>query len=377
MTKKEFIELLDKFEKGECSEEEQKVLFKYCESIQISGLEYAWDLTEREEARIRLFARIQSTINETPVIATKKVSVKKIWYAAAAVLLLIASGSLYWRSTLGNEIPANAITLELEDGSIQIIEENGTNSIVSSQGVVLGTQTGNSITYTDTYGSVKSEAVAYNTLRIPYGKIFNLQLSDGTKVHLNAGSSLRYPVQFSGLKNREVTVKGEAYLEVTKDSLHPFIVNANNLNVRVLGTSFNVSAYPEDEISEVVLVEGLVGLYTDAQSFDKDQSEILHPGFKASFTKADQSFEQSEVLTSVYTSWMHGEMVFRNMSFSNILKKLERKYDVQITNTNEGISKVKFNASFGKNASLEEILSELKTMYDIQYTMKDNLITIN
>ncbi|QTD39157.1 DUF4974 domain-containing protein [Polaribacter batillariae] len=210
--------------------------------------------------------------------------------------------------------------------------------------------------------------MAYNTLNVPYGKTFELRLSDGTVVHLNAGSSITYPVEFIEGKNRQVSITGEAYVNVTKDSLHPFIVSLNDLNVRVLGTQFNVSAYPEDNVSEIVLVEGSVAMYGKKEKFNKEASVLLEPGFKGRFNKQNHGITKNKVITSTYTSWVNGKLVFRNMTFENILKKLERHYNVNIVNKNKTLSQKKFNANFGKEP-LANVLNELKKYYGVQYGM--------
>src|SRR5690606_36367432 len=117
-----------------------------------------------------------------------------------------------------------------------------------------------------------SDKLAYNTLKIPFGKKFRLQLSDGTMVHINSGSTLKYPIKFIAGENRQVYLDGEAFFDVAKDKKHPFIVNADNLNVRVLGTHFNVSNYPEDAVTDVVLVEGSVGMYRSNEEFDASKN---------------------------------------------------------------------------------------------------------
>ena len=253
----------------------------------------------------------------------------------------------------------------MEDGSVKIIEENSSVTLTNSKGAVLGQQKGNEIVYSD--AEVGDELV-YNTLKVPFGKRFELSLSDGTKAYLNAGSSLKYPVKFLRGQDRNVYITGEAFLEVAKDSLRPFIVNTEKMNVRVLGTKFNVSSYPEDDNSEVVLVEGAVSLYKANVDYDPSREVLLRPGYKGSFSKKSNEISKDSVITSLYTSWMKGELIFRNMSFSNIIKKLERHYNVAIVNNNTALGAKKFNANFGE-ASLEKVLQELKANYGVEYTI--------
>jgi len=264
--------------------------------------------------------------------------------------------------------PENAITIQLEDGSVKIIEDNGTAKITDKNGTVLGSQKGNRLVYNK---KNKGGTLVYNTITVPYGKTFQLQLSDGTQAHLNAGSSLKYPVKFLKGKERQIFVSGEIYLNVAKDSLRPFIANANNLNIRVLGTRFNISAYPEDMTTDVVLVEGSVSLYSITDEFGTENNTVLKPGYKGSYNREQNGFTTNKVSTGIYTSWMNGKLIFRNMTFENILKKLERHYNVIIKNENRELSKKKFNANFG-NEPIRNVLEELKANYDIDYEITDN-----
>jgi len=137
------------------------------------------------------------------------------------------------------------ITLELADGNIQVISEDGTTQVVDKNGNVVGTQNGDKLIYS---ADTEVETLTYNKLTIPYGKRFDILLSDGTTVFLNSGSSIKYPVKFIKGMNRQVFLDGEAFFEVAKDEKHPFIVDAQELNVEVLGTKFNVSSYQEMNI---------------------------------------------------------------------------------------------------------------------------------
>lgn len=294
-------------------------------------------------------------------------------YAAVAVLFL-GIAYFYHQSFLTSDLKntttpnEESITLELENGSMEIISEGVITQIVNTDGKVIGQQNGNRLIYNKTEGD--SDELVYNQLTVPYGKRFELELSDGTTAYLNAGSSLKYPVKFLKGESRQVYLTGEAFLDVAKNVDQPFIINTGELNIRVLGTQFNVSTYPEDETSEVVLVEGSVGLYSGNEDYQVEQSTVLKPGFKGSFNKKNGEMTTKPVITSIYTSWMNGELVFRNMTFGNILKKLERHYNVIIINKNIMLSDKVFNANFGKEP-IQNVLEELKNNYGIRYEISD------
>ncbi|MBJ6367247.1 FecR family protein [Snuella sedimenti] len=302
--------------------------------------------------------------------------IKNVIKYAAIVVVLLGTGFIYQKGYFNNEsapvIPEESITLQLDNGNIKVIKEDGTTQVVDEDGNVIGNQNGAQLTYSN---SVAKDKLVYNTLTVPYGKRFEVQLSDGTNVHLNAGTSLKYPVKFlKGEKTRQVFLNGEAYFDVTEDTAHPFVVNAENLNVQVLGTEFNVSAYPEDTTTDVVLVEGSVGLYTDAGSLK--ESTTITPSTKGTLNKELQKITTETVDTSLYTAWMEGGLMFRNMPFKNIAKKLERYYNVHIIITDSQLNEEVFYANF-KEEPLENVLSYFRDSYELEYTIKGNTIFIN
>lgn len=375
MRKEEFLELSDKFQKDQCSESEKSALLDFCEKVQDKDLMGKWDLSEEEDSRLRLLIRIKATIDSENNSSSKSITIWRSFGRIAAIFLgLIAVGLLYFQLTNGDKdiIPQNAITLELEDGTIKVLDEGSSITIANKQGEVVGKQKGEKLIYD---GDKSSEKAAFNILKVPYGKRFAITLSDGTNVQLNSGTSLRYPVSFISGMDRSVHLTGEAYFDVTKDSLSPFVVSADKVDIHVLGTKFNVSSYPEDSNSDIVLLEGSVGLKSGMKGISKEYDGILEPGFKATIQKKTGNIATKPVLTDIYLAWIEGELVFRNMSFDNILKKLERHYDVSITNTNEDLSKEVFNASFG-NVPLRKVLQDLHITYDIDYTINGSEIMI-
>jgi len=322
----------------------------------------------------RIYKKLESRIRKHNK-KSKKLKFFKVFKYASIVVLFLGLGYLYQSGYFNSNkpfvVPNEQITLQLENGTIKIINEDGTSQVKDAKGNIIGTQNGTKIAYSNT---ANEETLVYNTLTVPYGKRFEISLSDGTTVHLNAGTSLKYPVKFLKGQTRQVFLKGEAFFKVSKDAHHPFVVNSDALNVQVLGTQFNVSSYPEDIETDVVLVEGSVNLYTTK---NKDNNVLLKPGFKASYAKnAANPIAVNPVITSIYTSWVDGELVFRNITFDNILKKMERQYNVTIVNNNTELANEKFNASF-RNEPIEKILEYFKITYNINYTINKNKILIN
>jgi hypothetical protein len=222
--------------------------------------------------------------------------------------------------------------------------------------------------------NIDIKELVYHSLKVPYGKRFNIVFSDGSKAYLNSGSFIRYPVKFIEDKKREVFLEGEAFFDVAENKNELFIVNSNGINVEVYGTKFNVRNYSEDFNSDIVLVEGSVGINNSEVS----ELTMLKPGFKGSVDKENFRVETSKVNTKIYTSWIDGEVIFRNETFSQILKKLERLYNVTIINNkNESLDEV-FNAAIDvENENIEQVLEYFNKIYNIEYQIFNNKIIIN
>lgn len=269
----------------------------------------------------------------------------------------------------------DAITLQLENGNIEIITEDGTSMIKDPAGKIVGVQRGKKLVYEDTDTKKK---LVYNTLSVPNGQKFNIELSDGTIIHLNSGSSIKFPITFVKGKQRQVFLVGEAYFEVAHDRDHPFVVNAQNLDITVYGTKFNVSNYPEDTDMEIVLVDGSVSLIESNTAKTDNKEVFLKPGFMGVFNKVNNNISQEEVNTSIYTSWMNGNLVFRNIPFENIIQKLERHYNVVIINNNKRLAAETFNATIEtKYETIEQVFNYFNKVHQIEYKIVENKIIIN
>jgi len=272
------------------------------------------------------------------------------------------------------QIADDKITLELENGNVKVIQTSGEQQRINISGKVVAEQIGNTLNYEK---ENSAEELAYNILTIPNGKKFQIVLSDGTKVYLNSGTVLKYPVKFiTGLNRQIYLLEGEAYFDVAKDAKHPFIVNADDMNVRVLGTEFNISTYPEDLSINTVLVEGSVSIFGSDKKYDKANSLELKPGYKASWNKDKNNISVEEVDTNVYTGWKNGKLIFKNSQFKNILKKLERHYNVTIINNNTKLNEQYYDATFDTE-TIEQVLNSFNKSYKIEYTIKNNKIIIN
>ncbi len=293
-----------------------------------------------------------------------------------AAIFIGAFVSIYYFQT--KEVPETQfqvaeeyIKLKMGDDRIQLIDQVETQKIVSTSGETIARQEGSNIRY---MSDSKIDELIFNELQIPNGKVFNLELSDGTVVHLNSGTKIRYPVKFLKGKKREVFIEGEAYFDVAKDKAHPFIVNADKIAITVLGTKFNVSSYRADSEITTVLVEGSVNITNTLAS---EHNLVLKPGMKGAWHKTQQSINMEKVDTHLYVGWIKGELIFRNSSFNIMAKTLERKYNVTIENKDKTLDEKMLTANFNVNMeSIEDVLKAISEIYPFNYTIKGRHILI-
>lgn len=206
---------------------------------------------------------------------------------------------------------------------------------------------------------LKEKAAVYNQLIIPYGKRSVLTFSDGTKAWVNAGSKLVYPTEFSKDK-REIYVDGEVYIEVFEDTKRPFVVNTQDMRVKVLGTKFNVSAYKIDKEKSVVLLSGSVNV-----SSKKYNSELtLTPNQK--YLVQEDSYKVKTVDAENYTSWTKGLYIFESEKLKNILIRLERYYGVRIK-CDDTIEDLKCSGKLDLKEDLNKLLTELARALSTEY----------
>lgn len=209
--------------------------------------------------------------------------------------------------------------------------------------------------------------IRYSEISVPFGQMSQLKLSDGTKVWLNSGTTLRYPEQFAG-DQRSVTVIGEAYFEVAKMANKPFTINTSDMKVEVLGTSLNVLAYKEDATSSVTLVEGKVVV----QNTEGKTIAQLNPGQMATKNKTETKVEIKDVKTAFYASWIDGEIFFDDERLDQIAVKLERWFNVEIVFADEHLKSHRFTGTILKNKPVDQIMQALELLSPIRFKHQVN-----
>lgn len=294
---------------------------------------------------------------------------------AAAIIVLIASSTYYILNNKSTEsiqsnLNYNEITLQLNNGETINLNPNY-DTIINVGNGLASIQLKNGILKQN--GLVKNTVNARNNiLKVPYGKTLSVTLDDGSVIKLNSGSELSYPSSFANLNTRKVILKGEAFFEITKNPLKPFVVQTDETFTQVYGTVFNISSYEDDDDIEVVLVEGSVGVGDKLRFRDKNLT-MLKPSQK--ITNSNNSFIVENVDITPYVSWVEGIISFQNANMSQIIKKLERQFDVQIINENNTLEERQFTGAFDKE-NIESILKTIQTHTNFKYIKNGKIITI-
>ena len=215
----------------------------------------------------------------------------------------------------------------------------------------------------------------YNSVIVPYGKRSKITLPDNSIVWLNSGSRLIYPIKFNPEK-REVFLEGEAMFVVSHNENRPFFVLTPNLDIKVLGTSFNVSAYSDEEYVSTVLENGSVEIKYTGNILNFQRTEIMTPGNLANYNIAEKSITQSRVNPKNYTSWKDGYVILEQSSLESIAKKLSRYYNVSIKFIDPEISKETFSGYLDLRNSAIQVLEIIAEIVDIEVTPVNNSISI-
>ena len=294
---------------------------------------------------------------------------------AASVCLLITSVLWLWLGTLGEERVVlaeqgqqNNVCLVLSTGEVVDISNVGQDEVKLDKGTKL--YEGNRLEYVQP-DSLHKKELEFNQLIIPKGTFYHLVLSDGTKVWLNADSKIKYPVSF-GQDKREVSLRGEGYFEVAKDSARPFIVSTDKMDVKVLGTTFDVNTYEDEGKSFVVLVEGLVEV-----SAGKGESRIITPGYMAEVDMHDvqAKIHVSKCDTEHYIAWKSGNFSFRNASLTEILKRVSRYYDVTVIRE-QVFEEEYYTGDVSSDVSLESLLAVIESSTSVSFKVERKIVYV-
>lgn len=371
MEKIDAKELLKKYKEGNSTEKESALL----ESWYIAGDNEETDLTieQLDEAKSQVWAAL-------PIHQREKRTIR-LWpktsrIISAAVLLICLSFCLYFF------INKNNVPTKINENVVKILPGGNKATLTLADGVSIslndvnngkiGDQAGSSIFKSEdghvTYNSNNSKAEEQlNLLTVPNGGYYNLTLVDGTKVWLNAASSLKYPTAFND-NERIVELTGEGYFEVAHNAHKPFKVIANNQTVQVLGTHFNINAYHDENSIATTLAQGSVKVSTKNGSV-----KVLTPGQQANVMGDLITVKTVDVDNA--TAWIHNNFVFNNEDMGSIMRKISRWYDVEVQCPSE-LSRTVFSGSVSRFKNINQVLKIMELTESVHFKFEGRRITV-
>ena len=307
-------------------------------------------------------------------------SVRKIkWfpYAAAIVLILSVGGVFYFSGDKKQaeilpvakyevQLPGSRAVLILPDGRKVDLENEVLRSDLAQSDSLLLIST-RSLKYRDIDSPDTTEV--FHTLEIPRGGEYLLTLSDGTMIYLNSESTLSFPVKFQG-KERKVYLTGEAYFKVAKNTEHPFVVTAGELEVLVTGTTFGVRAYKDEKDIQTTLESGQVTVKVEGKSVK------LVPNKQVLFNKSTMGLEVRDVDVDLYLAWADGRLVYDNCPLEKILTDLGRWYNIDVFYSRDELRSYQFSLNMKKHEEFTQVLELIGKTGEVQFEIKDNTVIV-
>lgn len=302
----------------------------------------------------------------------RRLSIFYKYAAAVACLVMLGIGYYFYPTTEAtispSHLPAQSAYLVLNDGKqIKLNQQmqmdyNGLRIINTNEGKV------------SFQHDKEVPSASPNKLVVPEGTEYSLQLSDGTNVHLNAGSTLIFPSIF-GKDARVVELSGEGYFDVTHSNI-PFIVKNKSMDVRVLGTTFNMTAYPEDPMVTTTLLTGKVAVTCHSQTDSTTQTTILTPGLQARFQPHEGVLQVDSVDVEEQTAWRRGEFAFEDVKLGNIMTIIGRSFALNVTFDTPELQDIKCFISIQRDKGYEEILKIIHIATGVNFKKDGNNIRV-
>ena len=389
------LALIEKYHDGTATTEEKLLLNEWYHSFNDSEAELIVTENETEQQLAdRIKNRLLETIrHEYELEVTKRRRIWQIPAAAATVILIILSVGTYFmfsskspkqeivkttptKPQLKNDIApgGNKAILTLADGST-IVLDSASNGTISQQGNIKVQKLNNGLlAYTINGKQVtESDEAFYNTISTPRGGQYQVTLADGTKVWLNAASSIRFPVLFKG-KERKVEITGEAYFEVAKNKAMPFKVKANSSEIEVLGTHFNVNSYDDEASIKTTLLEGKVKVSVPAIAGNQS-SKFLLPGQQADINKEGKINVMDNADTEEAVAWMNGHFQFKSADLKMILRQISRWYDVDVEY--KGNANLHFTGQLTRNENVSKVFEKLVLTGEVHFKIDGKRIIVS
>lgn len=368
--------------RGTLSEEEERIFQAWYSSdihhqMYMKRLEKLWNIDDEKEFYVDVEAMICAFDKHVTSKKKKTLSYRK-WLRVAAIVLPLLGlwGVFHWNMMHAKKeapvevklLPGESLAkLTLADGRVVLLDKISKDELLIDAGNTFIQRRAGQVTYLKNNENSLAQ-VEYNTLEIPRGGEYVLELCDGTRVWLNSQTRLVYPTSFIGTE-RVVELEGEAYFQVASDKTNPFIVRIGENTIRVYGTSFNVSAY-QDEEQVVTLETGSVGLFVGENEYH------LLPGDQASVYEKNGNVTMCKVNANAYCSWRNGTFIFEEERLEVILNRLARWYNVNVFYCNATIKDLHFTGDLSRYDDFMDVLKLIELTTNVEFVVKERNIMV-
>ena len=380
----EFAKELLRYTRGELSKEEEKGIEQVL--LEVKGMNtLVEELKDKDriEYEMHIIAKFNTEKALSKLKNRKQVKRRGIlsWIAAASVVV-IAGVSAWILLSQEPDVDNLSVTEKFEPGKAIVTLEMASglkyrldtlSSVVRNNRVNVAFDNNDGvlkIKEQDSLADGATKEIGYNTVNVPYGGTYTVELCDGTKVYLNSGTTLEFPSRFDG-KVRSVILKGEAYFDVARNVSKPFVVEVDEMKVKVLGTSFNVKSYVDEPGVYTTLVEGSVAILRDGQPEKK-----IKPGEQAYYNKGVGTLSIAEVDVKEFTSWKDGLFYFKDIALEEILRIVSRWYDLEVFYMNQGAKSVIYSGKLPMYSSVEDVLRKFEISGDVRFELKGRTLTV-
>ena len=380
----EFAKELLRYTRGELSKEEEKGIEQVL--LEVKGMNtLVEELKDKDriEYEMHIIAKFNTEKALSKLKNRKQVKRRGIlsWIAAASVVV-IAGVSAWILLSQEPDVDNLSVTEKFEPGKAIVTLEMASglkyrldtlSSVVRNNRVNVAFDNNDGvlkIKEQDSLADGATKEIGYNTVNVPYGGTYTVELCDGTKVYLNSGTTLEFPSRFDG-KVRSVILKGEAYFDVARNVSKPFVVEVDEMKVKVLGTSFNVKSYVDEPGVYTTLVEGSVAILRDGQPEKK-----IKPGEQAYYNKGVGTLSIAEVDVNEFTSWKDGLFYFKDIALEEILRIVSRWYDLEVFYMNQGAKSVIYSGKLPMYSSVEDVLRKFEISGDVRFELKGRTLTV-
>lgn len=398
MNEKQIEEILNRYKAGEATEQEKALLLSWSLNFRATAGEEL-SMEERVTDVDMIWTSLENNLaleTTSTVTHERKFSLWPKLLAAAVVLAVLSFGTYFVINHSGssavnlnaaNILPGiNKATLTLSNGKKVVLDGSSKAQLFSEAGIsvtktkegqliysaVPNEKEGNSDDVGDKESAVEANTSLYNVLETSKGQQYQVILPDGSHVWLNAASSLRYPVAF-GKQERLVELSGEGYFEIVHNKKKPFKVKTADQQVVVLGTHFNVNAYPEDHVSKTTLLEGSVRIIAPALNRQEKGNVILVPGQESVLVGNQLQVQQADLEAAV--AWRYGNFIFEGENIRSIMKKISRWYNVEVVYEGE-VPEYRFGGTVSRFSKVTQVLRKLELTGKVHFTLEERRIIV-